>query len=191
MSASSNDATITLRDLRDGDASAADRLLPMVYEELRAIAGGLFKSQPDGHSLQPTALVHEAYLKLVRQDAATFSDEAHFLAVAAMAMRQILVDHARARRAEKRGGAGHRVTLDLAALPDEDSGVDVLDLHEALERLREFDERKSRVIELRFFGGLDIAQVSEALGVARSTVTEDWRFSRAWIVRELRGDGSA
>ena len=181
------DATVILNDLRDGDETAAERLLPLVYEELRAIAGSLFTAQPNGHSLQPTALVHEAYLRLVRQDGATFADQAHFLAVAAIAMRQILVDHARARAAEKRGGDRARVTLDLAAIPEQDDEVDVLALHDALKGLRELDERKAKVVELRFFGGLTMEQVSTALGISRGTATTDWRFARAWIVRELRG----
>jgi RNA polymerase sigma factor (TIGR02999 family) len=183
----------TQRDAPGGEAGDRGRPSPFtgeIYCELRRIAGGLLRGERAGHSLQPTALVHEAFPKLERADGISFSDQAHLLAVAATAMRQILVDHARARATAKRGGKNRRVTVDLSVFPEQSPDVDVLALHDTLDRLRELDERKARVIELRFFGGLELTQVAEVLGISRSTVAEDWRFSRAWIVRELEHDGA-
>ena len=188
MSASRLETTMILLDLSRGDSDAVDRLMPVVYEELRALASSYLQHQPNGHTLQPTALVNEAYLKLIQQEQIDFSGRAHFMAVAAMAMRHILIDSARRKQTEKHGGHHQRITLDEALVADHQSTVDILHLHDVLEKLTAIDERKGRVVELRFFGGLSIEETAEALGVARSTVTEDWRFARAWIVCELRGD---
>lgn len=159
--------------------------MPLVYEELRRIADRNFGDQPAGHTLQPTALVHEAYLKLADRDDAPWRDRTHFLATAATAMRHILVDHARAKGSGKRGGGRKRITLDERLRASPESSVDILSLDEALRELAEIDERKSRVIELRFFAGLSIEETAEALDVSVATVNTDWRFARAWIARTL------
>jgi RNA polymerase sigma factor (TIGR02999 family) len=182
--------TSDLHTHQDGDDEAVRRFSETIYDELRRIAGRLTADASGRNSLQPTALVHEAYLKLVGNAGGSFVDQTHFLAVAATAMRQILVDHARSLNTVKRGGTRRRVTVDLSAFPEQQPDVDVLALHETLDRLRELDERKARVVELRFFGGLQVEQVAEVLGVERRAVAEDWRFSRAWMVRELRRAGA-
>ena len=188
MSEHSTQTTILLHRMRAGDHDAAEALFPLIYDELHAIARRSFRNQPAAHTLQPTALVHEAYLRLCTPGEAAVNDRAHFLAVAATAMRQILIDHARRRGADKRGGDRRRVLIhdDLAA--QDDDQVDLLALDEACRKLATMDERKSRVIELRFFAGLGLEETAEVLGVARSTVAEDWRVARAWLVNELRGD---
>jgi len=179
----------TLRALREvsaGDRSAAAKLLPQVYDELRDIAARHFRKQPPGHTLQPTALVHEAYLRLVDPAEAQWKDRSHFLAIAAKAMRQILVDHFRNRHALKRGGEWRRVTLGKVDRGKPPPEVDVLALEEALERLEALDERQAKVVELRFLGGLSVDEVAEALGVSKTTVEAEWRAARAWLARELR-----
>jgi RNA polymerase sigma factor (TIGR02999 family) len=161
--------------------------MPSVYDELRRVAASYFRSKPAAETLQPTALVHEAYLKLASRTSAEYESRAHFTAVAATAMRHILVDHARGRGRAKRGGGIKAITLNealIAAAETED--VDVLRLDDALTKLAELDPRRSRVVELRFFGGLNIEETATVLGVARSTVTEDWRLARAWLACELR-----
>ena len=160
-------------------------MLPLVYAELRQLAERFYRNQAKGHTLQPTALVHEAYLKLVRQPDATFAGKTHFKAVAAKAMRQLLIDRARGKAAIKHGGGAHRITLDDAVVPAPERDVDVLALEEALTGLARLDERMSRVVELRFFGDLTNAEVADLLGIARSTVAEDWRAARAWLRCEL------
>ncbi|MCP3903938.1 MAG: sigma-70 family RNA polymerase sigma factor [Planctomycetes bacterium] len=166
-------------------AATAPELLPEAYEELHALAERWFRRQAPGHTLQPTALVHEAYMKLARGGSA-FESRTHFVAVAARAMRQILVDRARRVRSERHGGNAARIAVDEGLIAGEHpNDVDLLSLEDALSRLTELDERKGRVVELRFFGGLDIDQTAQVLGVARSTVTEDWRMARAWLVKEL------
>jgi len=169
----------------DLESAAASELLPEVYEELHALAERWFRRQAPGHTLQPTALVHEAYMKLANRESA-FESRTHFVAVAARAMRQILVDRARRVRAQRHGGGAARIAVDEALLAGgHEHDIDLLSLEDALARLAELDERKGRVVELRFFGGLDIDQTAEVLGIARSTVTEDWRMARAWLVKEL------
>jgi RNA polymerase sigma factor (TIGR02999 family) len=173
-----------LEELQAGDPSAAAKLLPLVYAELRRLAAGFLRADRADHTLQPTALVHEAFLRLVRAPEAGFEGRAHFLAVAAKAMRQILVDHARARAAEKRGGDRRRETM--AGLPEEgEPPIDVLDLEAALTKLAGSHQRPARVAELRFFAGLEIDAVAEVLAVSPRTVKEDWRFARAWLRRAL------
>ncbi len=179
------DATRILADLRGGDASAATRLLPLVYAELRAMAGGLFRGQRSDHTLQPTALVHEAYVRLVANSSAEWEDRKHFCAVAATAMRQILADHARRKQAAKRGGGRARVTLDAAVTPPAESTMDLVTLDGALTRLADVDARKLRVVELRFFGGLSVDDVAEVLDISKTTVESDWRVARAWLRAEL------
>lgn len=187
--------TDLLADLSRGNKAAADRLLPVIYDDLRAMAERLMREERSGHTLQPTALVHEAYLRLVDQTRVEWRDRAHFFAVAATAIRRILVDHARTHRAAKRGGGRERVSLKAAeaaeaaaAAPARD--VDLPALDEALSRLAAFDARKSRIVELRFFAGLSIEETGEVLGVSHATVERDWSLARAWLYRELRRDGA-
>jgi len=178
--------TVFLARLSAGETGAAERLLPVVYEELRALAGHYFKKQRSDHTLQPTALVHEAYLKLIGQERPEWQSRAHFLAVAATAMRQILANHARDRKAVKRGGSDrHRITLDRALAAVESDVVDVIDLDDSLCRLAAFSERQARVVELRAFGGLTIEEAAHVLGVGQTTIKSDWQFAKAWLKREL------
>jgi RNA polymerase sigma factor (TIGR02999 family) len=185
------ETTQILADLATGDSTAADRLFPLVYDELRRIAGAYFRGQPAGHTLQPTALVHEAYLRLVRQADASFRDRAHFLAVAARAMKQILIDRARRAGAGIHGGGRRRVALDDAIPSAEPSDTpDILTLDSVLARLAALDRRKARVVEMRIFGGMSIEEVAEALDVSRTTVSNDWRMARAWLAQELEKDAA-
>ena len=179
------DATTILTELVDGQESAADRLMPFVYDELRALAARYLQQFPGAVTLQPTALVHEAYLRLIGQSGSNFHGRSHFMAVAAKVMRGILVDRARREAAQKHGGGWTRITLDQAASLSAQGDVDTLALDDVLQRLSQLDHRKARIAELRFFGGLSIDEVAEAIGIARSTVTEDWRMARAWLAKEL------
>jgi RNA polymerase sigma factor (TIGR02999 family) len=181
------EATVLLGRLRAGDADAGRELLPVLYDELRQLAARQFRGQAAGHTLQPTVLVHEAFLRLLGEPAAAFADKAHFFAVAATAMRQILVNHARAANADKRGGGARPVALDhdvadVAGGP----GVDVLALNDALEQLAKIDPRKHRVIELRFFAGLTVEEIAEAMGLSKTTIESEWRAARAWLNVTLR-----
>lgn len=174
-----------------GSASAED-LFPMVYDELRRLAKGYLWRETPGHTLEPTALVHEAYLKLVDQTRADWQGKTHFFAVGAHVMRRLLVDHARERGALKRGGGWQAVTL--AGVGENVVGEvldreQLLDLNAALERLAELDEREARVVTLRFFGGLTVEQAAEVIGVSKRTIENDWRHAQAWLRKELaRGD---
>ena len=180
------DITGLLAAWRAGDRTAVDRLFPVVYDELRRIAHRqLGRDRPD-HTLGTTALVHEAYLKLVDQTRAQLTDRAHFFAVAARAMRRILVDYARRHRAEKRGGARAPVSLDDTALPATQRADTLVALDEALMRLAEVDERLSRVVECRFFGGLTEEETAEALAVTARTVRRDWVKAKGWLAQALR-----
>ena len=165
-------------------------LLASLFDELRRLAARQLKHQARGHTLQATALVNEAYLKLAGHEALAGSSREDFCRLAAGVMRNVLVDHARARNAAKRGEGWERVTL--SATPGEEASgiVDVLTLHDALEELAEMDERMARLVELRFFGGLSEAEAATSLGVSRSVVTRDWRMARAWLAHKLRGDGT-
>ncbi|UCG16334.1 MAG: sigma-70 family RNA polymerase sigma factor [Phycisphaerales bacterium] len=178
-------ATRILGEMRRGDGSAARRLLVLVYDELRALAGDMFRAQPLDHTLQPTALVHEAYIRLVNQKDAEWTDRAHFLAVAAKAMRNLLIDHARKRKAGKHGGGRERVALDAVVDSAAERSVDVLALDEALEELGRLHERQARVVELRFFGGLTVPATAEVLEISPASVDNDWRMARAWLTRRL------
>lgn len=186
-----HDVTTVLIRLGLGDKEAAEKLLPLVYDHLRAQASAYFRGQGASHTLQPTALVHEAYLRLVKQDSVSWKDRAHFFAVAATAMRQILTDHARGRRVAKRGGGWKRVTLDAAVTPPSEPEIDTVVLDAALTRLAVFDERKHRVAILRFFGGLTVEEVAEIEAVSKSTVESEWRSARAWLSHELSKGGEA
>jgi RNA polymerase sigma factor (TIGR02999 family) len=180
------DATFFLARLNDGDAAAADGLLNLIYEELRALAGSLFRGQPADHTLQPTALVHEAFIRLIDQTRVQFNDRAHFFAVAATAMRQILTDHARRTGSQKRGGDWKKVDLSAITPALDRDEVDVVVLDEALSTLAEADTRQARVVELRFFGGLTMEEIARVVGVSKATVELDWRTARAWLGTQLR-----
>ncbi|HEX3232971.1 MAG TPA: sigma-70 family RNA polymerase sigma factor [Gemmatimonadales bacterium] len=171
-----------------GEPAALDELLPLIYEELRRQAARQLRSQPAGHTLQATALVHEVYLRLVGRPDAEWQSRAHFFGVAARAMRSILVDHARARQAAKRGGQARRLTLGAAdgvADRPPESEVDVLALDEALARLAELDPRQAQVVELRYFAGSTIQETAHVLGLSHATVEREWRTARLWLRREL------
>jgi len=185
--ATPDQVTALLVEATGGDKSAVDRLLPLIYDDLRGLAEGAMRSERRGHTLQPTALIHEAYLRLVNQTRVQWRDRAHFFAVAATVIRRVLVDHARGRGAAKRGGGRERVSLDQADPVAESPDVDMLALDEAMNRLAGFDARKSRVVESRFFGGLGIDDTAEVLGVSHATVERDWSLARAWLFRELDG----
>ena len=164
--------------------------MPLVYNELHRIARRCMVGEGPGHSLQATALVNEAYLRLVDRDAVSWNDRAHFLAVSARIMRRILVDHARARRATKRGGDDVKVTFDEDLMVAKEQPQDFVALEEALQALAVFDERKSRVVELRFFGGLSVKESAAVLGVSIDTVMRDWRLAKAWLQAEMRRNTS-
>jgi RNA polymerase sigma factor (TIGR02999 family) len=182
-------ATELLRAWSDGDDGALERLLPLVEAELRRLARGYMGRERRGHTLQTTALVNEAFLRLTDARRVRWQDRAHFLGISARLMRRVLVDHARARGYRKRGGAAQRVTLDEALVASPDPGLDVLALDRALEALAEVDDRKSKVVELRFFGGLSVEETAEVLHVSPDTVKRDWRLAKLWLLRELEGDG--
>ena len=169
---------------RRGDPSAFDQLLPLVYQELHAIAERHMRGERPGHTLQPTALVHEAFLRLAGADS-PYDDRTHFIRAASQAMRRVLVDHARARNAAKRGG-NLLVTLDEALVPQDDRVVDLLVLDDALNRLAAAEPRWAQVVELRFFGGLEVTEVAAALGISTATAKRDWQFARAWLAKALR-----
>lgn len=180
-----------LGDVNWDDSKAAERVLPVVYAELRALAGSFFRGQNPNHTLQPTALVHEAYVRLFDQTRVDWNDRAHFFAVAATAMRQILTDHARSRRAAKRGGGQVPVMLNEALHATTEPSIDLIVLDELLTRLSTYDARMHRIVELRFFGGLSVDETAQVLKVSKSTVESDWRGARAWLNHELsKGEGS-
>jgi RNA polymerase sigma factor (TIGR02999 family) len=183
---SSDAAPITdlLRRWRNGDEGASAQLMPMVYAQLRVIARRQLAGERCGHTLMPTDLVHEAYLKLSDGKPPDSSDRVHFFAIASRAMRQVLVDHERHRRADKRDG-GERITLSSFDAPDPRQNIDLLALDEALSELEKVDERKARVIELRAFGGLDFNEIAIALSISRATLARDFRTARAWLYRAL------
>jgi RNA polymerase sigma-70 factor, ECF subfamily len=171
-----------------GDDEARERLIPLVHQELHQIARRCMAGERVGHSLQATALVNEAYVRLVDGKAVEWQDRAHFLAVSARVMRRILVDHARARHAQKRGGEGVRVTFDDVLVVTDEPRQNFIALDDALEALAKFDQRKSRVVELRFFGGLSVEETASVLNVSPDTVMRDWRLAKAWLQEEMRGD---
>src|SRR5438132_8322299 len=168
-----------------GDDAALAELTPLVYEELRRLAHRHMGGQRPDHTLQTTALVNEAYLRLVDQTNPRWQNRAHFFAVAARAMRQILVSYARSNRAQKRGGGALRIELDEAVILSPEQSKEIVDLDEALERLATLDSRKARVVELKFFGGLNYDEIAEVLKIARRTARRDWEFARIWLYREL------
>src|SRR5712692_1172228 len=184
-SVSQQRVTELLAHWSDGDDAALAELTPLVYEELRRLAHHFMSGQRPDHTLQTTALVNEAYLRLVDQTRPSWQDRAHFFAVAARAMRQILVDYARSNRAQKRGGGALKVELDEAALVSPKESKEIVDLHEALERLATLDSRKAQVVELKYFGGLNYDEMAEVLKISRVTVRRDWEFAKVWLYTEL------
>jgi RNA polymerase sigma-70 factor, ECF subfamily len=185
-SSSPREVTRLLAAWGQGDALALEKLTRLVYEELRRLAHRYMGQQRDGHTLQTTALVNEAYLRLAGQEEPRFQDRTHFLAVAATAMRQILVDHARTALRQKRGAGAQRVELDEAACVTNEPTRELVELSEALEKLAALDARKARVVELKYFGGLKHEEIAEVMKVSEVTVRRDWTFSRAWLYAELR-----
>jgi len=179
------DVSQLLRAWRSGDQNAFDELMSLVYEELRRMAKRHMDRQSPGHTLQTTALIHEAYLRLVDQKDVQWQNRAHFFAVAAQAMRHILVDYARARHAAKRGGEAFLVSLDEAAVASNERAAELVALDDALESLALVDRRKCQVVELRYFGGLSVEETAEVLKVSPETVARDWRLARTWLLREL------
>ena len=184
--AGKHDVTELLAAWKDGSDEALEQLTPIVYSEIRALAGRQLRGERIDHSLQPTALTHEAFLRLFGTRQVGWQDRAHFFAVASRLMRRILVEHARKRAAAKRGGGRTRVTLDEANAPTEVAvDVDILALHEALERLGEIDERQASIIELGYFGGLTAEETAEVLDISAATVQRDWSVGKLWLRREL------
>jgi len=187
MATSSEEITQLLIDWSNGDQVALDKLMPLVYGELRQMAKRHMSRQSPGHTLQTTALIHEAFLKLVNQSEKQWQNRAHFFGVAAQAMRAILVDYARSRRYAKRGGGARAVALDEAATVSEERAAEFVALDDALKALSQIDPRKSRVVEMRHFGGLSVEETAEVLKVSPDTVMRDWRLARTWLRRELSG----
>jgi len=185
---STHDVTLLLRAWGGGDKQALDRLTPLVYRELRRIAGRMMAAERPNHTLQATALVNEAYVRLVDTQQVSWQDRAHFFALCARAMREILIDHARARGSAKRGGGEVALELEEGLIAGRSPEANLLELDAALHRLAELDPRKSQVVELRFFGGLSLEETSEALKVSTKTVQRDWDIARGWLYRELRGN---
>lgn len=179
------DITQLLADFQAGDPAAVDQLLPFCYRELRSVAESLMQHERPDHTLQPTALVHEAFLKLVGCDRLTVENRAHFLALAARTMRQILLDSLRRRQAVKRGSGKPVLPLQRVHAAFKNTTVDVLDLDQALNRLAELDPRQAQVVELRFFGGLTIDETARVMGLSPATVKRQWSMARAWLYREL------
>jgi RNA polymerase sigma factor (TIGR02999 family) len=183
---SPNDVTQLLINWSEGDQQALERLMPLVYSELRRLASNYLRRERAGHTLQPTALVNEAYLKLIDQRNARWQNRAHFFGISAQLMRRILVDHARQRQAAKRGGDDQqRVSITNVEPVAQQAPVDLLALNEALDELATMDPQQSRIVELKFFGGLSIEETAEVLGIGHATVERDWKSARAWLRRKL------
>jgi RNA polymerase sigma factor (TIGR02999 family) len=178
--------TELLTDWQEGSSDALAQLTPLVYEDLRRLAHHYMKAQRPDHTLQATALVNEAYLRLADKTNPTWQNRAHFFAVAARAMRQILVDYAKKYRSQKRGGGAAKLELDEAALVSSEQSKEIVDLHEALEKLATLDPRKAQVVELKYFGGLTYDEIAEVLKISFITVRRDWEFARTWLYAQLR-----
>jgi len=189
MAPSPGVVTRLLRAWGDGDAGALDQLTPLVEAELHRLARGYMARERRGHTLQTTALVNEAFLRLTDAQSIRWQDRAHFLGISARLMRRVLVDHARSRGYQKRGGGAERLTLDEGLVATPEPALDVVALDRALEALAAVDVRQSRVIELRFFGGLSVEETAEVLHVSSDTVKRDWRLAKLWLLRELEGQG--
>lgn len=179
------DVTRLLQQWSDGHEQALDRLAPHIHHELRKLAAGYLRRERPDHTLQPTALVNEAFLRLIDQRAVRWQNRAHFFGIAAQAMRRILVDHARTHAAEKRGGGARKIPLDEANIPGGTVDVDLLALDEALTRLAVIDPQQSRIVELRFFGGLTMDETAEVMRISPATIGREWRVAKAWLAAEL------
>jgi len=188
-SVSPHEVTELLAKWSHGDDAALAELTPLVYEELRRLAHHYMEGQRPNHTLQTTALVNEAYLRLADQTNPNWQNRAHFFAVAARAMRQILVSYARSQQSQKRGGGALKVDLDEAALVSPQESKEIVNLHEALEQLSALDSRKAQVVELKFFGGLNYDEMAEVLKISRITVRRDWEFAKVWLYTELHSEG--
>lgn len=180
-----HEVTQILHEWSDGDGDAPARLMPLVYNELKRQARNYLARERGSHTLQPTALVHEAYLRLVDQTRISWQNRAHFFGIAANMMRRVLVDYARAHATEKRGGTAIRLSIEDIQVPLEQRASDLVALDEALEKLTELDERKARIVEMRFFGGLTDEEIAEVLKISSRTVLRDWKTARLWLYREL------
>ena len=180
-----HEVTQILSDMHGGDRESLEKLLPMIYDELHALAQAQLRQERPGHTLQATALVNEAYLKLIELKHIRWEGRAHFFGAAARIIRRILVDHARGKDRLKRGGDRKRIPLDASAIHDTGQSVDLIALHEALEKLEALDARQSKIVELRFFGGLSMKEVADVLGVSLRTVEGDWTMARAWLMEQL------
>jgi RNA polymerase sigma factor (TIGR02999 family) len=183
--------TQLLLDWSNGDKAAIDRLMPLVYDELRRLAHHYMGREAPGHTLQTSALVNEAYLRLIDQRSVQWQNRAHFFGIASQMMRRILVDHARSRNYAKRGGGAHQVSLEEAMVVSPERAADVVALDDALTALFEIDERKSQIVELRFFGGLSIQETAEVVGVSPGTVMREWTLAKAWLHREINKEGTS
>ena len=181
-----HDITRLLSELSHGDPQAASKLIPVVYDELRHLAAGYMRRERPDHTLQPTALVHEAYVKLLAQRSVDWQGRAHFFGVAAQLMRRILIDHARGHLRQKRGGEQRKVSLDEALVFSEQQSAEILAVDESLKRLEKVDPRQARVVELRFFGGLNIEETAEVLKISAKTVKRDWSVARAWLYADIK-----
>ncbi|MBA2341170.1 MAG: sigma-70 family RNA polymerase sigma factor [Pyrinomonadaceae bacterium] len=186
---SPHDVTQLLINLTDGDRNVLDDLLPLIYDELRKLAANYLRRERSDHTLQPTALVHEAYMRLVDQTQVRWQNRAHFFGVAAQMMRRILVDHARKTNAGKRGSDFHKLSFDENIDVSDERSAELIALDDALKTLAEIDELKSRIVELRFFGGLSVEETAAALGVSPVTVKRQWRMAKAWLYGEVGGSG--
>jgi RNA polymerase sigma-70 factor, ECF subfamily len=184
----SGQVTRLLNDWGDGDSTALDELIPVIYDELRSLAARYLRRERADHTLQPTALVHEAYFRLVDQRDVHWQGRAHFFGVAAQMMRRILIDHAKSHGREKRGGGLHKVDLDQAAVLAEEQASEVIALDDALEALARLDPRKGKIVELRYFGGLSVEETAELLGVSPNTVMRDWAMAKAWLYKTIKGE---
>ena len=181
-----NEITGHLRAWRAGDAAALEQLIPAVYRELHSMAERYLRSESAGHTLQPTALVHEAYLRLIDQTQVEWQSRAHFFGVAAQMMRRILVDHAKAKHRDKRGGGAVKLSLDEALNYGQERATELVALDDALQSLAALDERKSRVVELRYFGGLSVEEAAQVLDISPQTVIRDWNMAKAWLYQQLK-----
>lgn len=191
MDPSSHEVTQLLAAWGNGDQVARDQLMGVVYDELHRLAHRYMKRESPGHTLQTSALVNEAFVRLVDQKNVRWQNRAHFFGIAAQMMRRILVDYARSRNYAKRGGGAAKISLEEALVVSDERSAEVVNVHEALERLAKFDPRKSQLVELRFFGGLSIDETAEVLNVSPGTVMRDWTLAKAWLRREISSDSSA
>ena len=189
LNVASQQITLLLVDWSRGNEFALEQLMPLVYDELRRMARRYMRRQPSGHTFQTTELIHEAYLKIAGQNEHDWQNRAHFFGVAAQAMRHILVDYARSKNSLKRGGLAEKITLEENLVASASRSEEIVALDDALKQLAALDERKSRVVEMKFFGGLNIEEIAEVLKVSPETVKRDWKFARTWLLRELADAG--